>query len=199
MPTPKAQTPHPSTCRILIVSANVLGISILEALRAAGHFNCTVWEREHTATESRSIVRTIKRLSATLVVDCRDANGCPRSSVHTDQLYRRGPYTHTVVCDGVKHPKKTEGTQLWGTIYTPALAIAHLISDQDKELRRPVQQLLDGVNALTRRTGFPLSNPALRLADPTAMIEFLEPDIPEEEEDHLSAAELEDLLEDQSA
>src|SRR5690606_10067676 len=69
-PTSTSEKPRIDS-KILIVSFNVLGISALQAARAAGFLNVTVWERERPALECRSVVRTIERLHATLVVGCR--------------------------------------------------------------------------------------------------------------------------------
>jgi hypothetical protein len=164
--TANRKAPCPSDCRILIVSANILGLAVLQALRGAGHIGVTVWERHNPSSKCRSIVRLIKRMKANLVADC-GKNEKARETLDAKLGLRTMAFTHTIVCDGTTFPCDRQ----WGLIYTPKVAMEHLLDDEHEELRRPVLEILAGIRALTHLPGLPLTHIALRLADPDAFIQ----------------------------
>jgi hypothetical protein len=176
-PTSTSEKPRIDS-KILIVSSNVLGISTLQAARAAGFLNVTVWERERPALECRSVVRTIERLHATLVVGCRQKSFEHRQVVGEGWLNGRGPFSHTIVCDGLPLPHRPS---FFGAIIEPRSCQAAFGIDADSA--KPLNDVLDAIRVLCSRPGNPISNHAMRITDKRERFQVFE--IPEDYDEDL--------------
>jgi hypothetical protein len=161
-------TPKPPPARpdlnVCIVGANILGMSIMRAARVSGISRVAVWERDACAMDLRSLVRVFHRWAVPLYV--RSSGHNPKHVHCAKDIHWRGPFTHTVICDGREiEGAVTGGTRTdpqWGKIMPPRECSHNLALNT--EGRDIVESLLRALYIIKSTPGLPVNDPAVRAA-----------------------------------